>query len=292
MTALLKNITPFLSKVLPIGAALKGLSQSSPKMSEFILNSLSTGYTAEEVVSFIRDQLMPEGQKIERQRLESSRLLPEEKLSLKGKREADQLPQAIGAGIGLASGIGGLVASNQPQGIPLPGAGMRNPSQPPPPPPPNAIGQQAPQGLPSLGAAPQKPSNPIQMGPTQPGAAIQMGMGNQNQANPINSGLAPFDFLAQYSPDLAKQVLKYIQNGYPADAVGTLVKGTKNYSQIVKQIEKDNKIDFNTLLLQLFKNNGNPTQNQQQQQSSGLTPEQKAKFDEALKGFMGAIGGK
>jgi len=112
MTALIGRALPFLNKLIPAGLAVKGLSKINPKLSNFISSSISAGYTSENVIDYLRDRMSSEGDKMEHNRLErnenSGNLSSQEQVALAKRKQEGKFGKALGAGIGLATGLGGL----------------------------------------------------------------------------------------------------------------------------------------------------------------------------------------
>jgi hypothetical protein len=280
MTSAISKILPFLSRAIPASFALKGLSNINPSISDFVVNSFSAGYAADEVLGFLRNKFEPESEKQERSRLENLQApLPEEKIALTKKRQGEQIPNLIGTGIGLGAGIAGLAQSNQSQGIPLPGAGQQAQAQPPPSPAPQAVGQQQRQGLPNLPTAQQPPTQPIQMGPVQPGAPIRMGMNTP---------------VAQIAPKLHQFIEHQIMQGHSPVEVGNAAQNISEFKGDVKKVEKKLKADWPTIVnalygqryKQMFKPPGQ--EESQRQNALGKFNKKKSMMDEERERFNGA----
>jgi hypothetical protein len=112
MTALLTRALQLLNKLVPAGMAIKGLSKIDPKLSNFVTNALGAGYTADNVVEYLRERFAAPGQTMEKNRLEEQAqkgsLTPEEKISHNKRKQEGMIPTAIGTAVGLATGLGGL----------------------------------------------------------------------------------------------------------------------------------------------------------------------------------------
>ena len=63
----MNQLLPLLSRFLPAGLAVKGISKVNPRIGSFITNAATAGYTADSIMDFLRDRFQPEGQKIEKQ---------------------------------------------------------------------------------------------------------------------------------------------------------------------------------------------------------------------------------
>jgi hypothetical protein len=61
--AILNKIIPFLSKYIPFGLALKGISKVEPRLGKFIQGSINQGHAAEEVMDFVREKITPSEEK-------------------------------------------------------------------------------------------------------------------------------------------------------------------------------------------------------------------------------------
>lgn len=101
------SILPFLSKYLPIGIALKGLSKVNPKVRDFIVDSTTLGYGGDQILEYLRGQLGSPDE--EKERLESGdpNLRPDELASLEKTKQREAPGKAIQKGLSLATGLAG-----------------------------------------------------------------------------------------------------------------------------------------------------------------------------------------
>ncbi len=124
-----------LNKLIPTGLAIKGLSKIDPRLSNFISNAGLAGYSADSVLDYLRTRLNP-GQAQSEKELEagaaSGGLHPEQKVSLKKRREENAIGKGLAGAIGLATGLGSLSGNESMQ---------RSSQQPPPIPPPELQSQ-------------------------------------------------------------------------------------------------------------------------------------------------------
>ena len=115
MTSLITRAVPFLNKLIPFGMASKGLSKIDPRFGKFIQTSLASGYTADEVMDFIRNKFSNDYEN----ELESkeNRLRPDQKATLEQLRQQGRTVKGIQTLATLGTGIGGGLASmpNEPE---------------------------------------------------------------------------------------------------------------------------------------------------------------------------------
>lgn len=108
---MIAQMMPFLSRYLPAGLAIKGISKVNPKLADFITTATSAGYTADSIIDFLRSRTETQGIKSERQRLQEGAtqgtLRPDEMSNL--QRLTDQGPSKLIAG-GIGTGLGGAAA--------------------------------------------------------------------------------------------------------------------------------------------------------------------------------------
>ena len=115
---MINKIVPFLSKYLPAGLAVKGISKINPKLGDFITTAASAGYASDSILDFLRDKIEPQGIKQERQRLQNtSDLRPDEMGNLQKLNDqgySKTIPSAIGLGAGALASMGGNIPNQQP----------------------------------------------------------------------------------------------------------------------------------------------------------------------------------
>ncbi len=181
MTALISRAIPFLSKYIPFNIASKGLKKIDPRFGNFIESSVASGYTANEIMDFIREKIGHP----EKDALESKKSLrPDEKASLERLRQQERpikaLQGAASLGLGVAGGLLGMGMGDEqgdaiaPDEI-LPAQnqiGFQSPNQ---------IGNQPQQSLPSPEQAGYEQQAPIPNGPIEMGASKNAMMKAQKQ---------------------------------------------------------------------------------------------------------------
>lgn len=121
MTAnLFSRMIPLLHKAIPAGLALKGLSKVNPNLSNFATTALSSGYAADQILDYLRGRIGMSGDSEETERLENSgrALRPDEKRSLKKRKQNEAGKNIATAAIGAATGLAGMQrnAPNENQG--------------------------------------------------------------------------------------------------------------------------------------------------------------------------------
>lgn len=115
MTAnLFSRMIPLLHKAIPAGLALKGLSKVNPNLSNFATTALSSGYAADQILDYLRDRIGMSGDTEETERLENSgrALRPDEKRSLKRRKQNEVGKNVATAAIGAAAGLAGMPRSS------------------------------------------------------------------------------------------------------------------------------------------------------------------------------------
>lgn len=275
---IISRAIPFLSKVLPIGMAVKGLEKIDPRLGAFMSGAFGAGYTSEQVLDFLRDKFQnPENLGV-KNRLEQGSaqgtLRPDEKASLKSIREAQQIPNAIGSaitgGAAIAGGLGALKNLKDSQSAI---GGAISPSQ--------ILGPEA--QSPAQISGP--PNRPLLGGPS---AQAKPGAPTQSPKQPIQpspgiptGGATPFDFLAQYNPHLAQTLLLNVQHGIPPEKAALNLKNVQQFQRDIDQIENDVGTSFEDFVSQAFgggrKNASKSTQAQKstaQQSQQGMHGQQ------------------
>lgn len=105
---MLNRIIPLLSKYVPTALAFKGIQKVSPKLKDFATSSIASGYTADQVIGYLRSRVSGE-------RNEEFGQRPEEQASKAQVENSKQLPNALqtGAALGGAAlgGLGGAAIS-------------------------------------------------------------------------------------------------------------------------------------------------------------------------------------
>lgn len=105
---MLSRIIPLLSKYIPTALAFKGIQKVSPKLKNFATNAVASGYTADQVIGYLRSSVSGE-------RNEEFGQRPEEQASKAQVENSKQLPNALqtGAALGGAAlgGLGGAALS-------------------------------------------------------------------------------------------------------------------------------------------------------------------------------------
>lgn len=232
MTAVLSKLLPYLSKALPVGAAIKGLTNANPKLANFVYSSLGAGYTTEQVIEYLRNRFGSPADQREKNRLESKVApLPEEKGALQKRQQEEKIPLALGAAVGLGTGLSGL--SNPSGPMPIPGSGM---------------GQQPPQQQ-NLPAPQRQLPAPPQQGMQTPFPSPQ---GSPTPQQPAQAPNSSFQYLSQYSKELPQFIFSALNKGKSLEHTVALVKKSAKFGKAVDKIESDTKTDFLNLLENIF----------------------------------------
>lgn len=228
MTALIARALPFFNKFIPAGIAVKGLSKIDPRLSAFAQNSLAAGYTAENVIDYLRDRMSPEGDKMESQRLETGasrgNLTSQEEAALGKRRQEGGLGKMIGAGVGLATGLGSL-AGSQEQPTPPPFRGNPTPPEVP-------LGERQ--------AFNEERATELEQGYNENQQQVQGQSGQQIQ-NPIE----------QMAPALHQFILKSLSQGQNPQAALALAK-IQGFDKMISQISKSIGIDLFNAIDQIY----------------------------------------
>ncbi len=212
MSALITRALPFLSKLIPPAIAIKGLSKVDGRLGSFVQNAITAGYTTENIMDYLRDRMQVPGDKMERQRLESSKnLTSQERAALSKRQQEDKLGSLIGVGAGLIGGVAGMVPKSPPA-MAAP-AGRASP-----PPVPNAaiapgLEEKATELENNFKQMQQPKSMPQQQMPQQ---AAQQAPMNMSQ---MSANLNPLELL---TPDLHNHIVSEISKGRkPFEALHT-----------------------------------------------------------------------
>ncbi len=118
---MLNKILPLLNKALPVGLAIKGLGKIDPRLSNFASGAFGAGYTADQVIDFLRTSFENPGEKGVRkgldQRAAQGTARPDELAAKKRIGQTDLPYDLLKGGAALAGGLGAI------QGL---GAGEQN----------------------------------------------------------------------------------------------------------------------------------------------------------------------
>lgn len=274
MASLLTRAVPFLNNLIPAGLAVRGISSINPRLANFVTTSLSSGYTADNIMEYLRDKIGSPSEEEEREGLKSrvaSGMARPDELKAARNRKQNELGKTVGStAIGLTAGLMGSAPQVQ---LPLPGAGM--------------VGQQQP--------SPHPPKAPQQQAIQNPSAPTQKQIGGPQ--------FGPFDYLSQFDPSLSQFVEQHLGQGKTPRGAAILAKRSQSFGKLVSSIEEYTKLDFDKLLESLFKDikitpNVNPQGKQeaaqafnqrpkpvnpQPQQNTGQSPGDKALMDAASK---------
>lgn len=108
---MITKVFPFLNKLIPSSLAFKGLSKINPKIGKYLSAVTAAGYSADEALSYLREQLG--GQEPDQS------LRPDEQAANSRVNQSKQIPQALGkaAQIGAGAAGYGLAASALPEVI-------------------------------------------------------------------------------------------------------------------------------------------------------------------------------
>lgn len=115
---LLSKAIPLLNKYVPSALAVKGLSKIDSRLGTFIQNAISSGYTTDTVLDFLRSSIQSPGDKREMQNLESmsasGNIHPEQQRSLQKRQGEEAIGKGISTVAGLSGGLSGLGSETQP----------------------------------------------------------------------------------------------------------------------------------------------------------------------------------
>jgi len=115
---ILSRVTPLLNKYVPPALAIKGLSKLDNNLGSFIQNAISTGYTTDSVLDFLRGTLQSPGDRKEMKMLEgmeeSGNIHPEQQRSLNIRKGQETIGKGVSALSGLAGGLAGIIPSQEP----------------------------------------------------------------------------------------------------------------------------------------------------------------------------------
>jgi len=70
--ALSSKIVPFLSDLIPVDLAVKGISKINPKLGDFLKRGMAQGLNAKDGLNFLREQLSPKKEKKESEMAQSA----------------------------------------------------------------------------------------------------------------------------------------------------------------------------------------------------------------------------
>lgn len=254
------NIDPLLNNLLPAALAVKGISKLNPKFQSFITSALAAGYSADQALDYLRSQINPEGQQEQEQDLRRAaargNARPDELAALQEIGRED-LPADIFGGVAklgaaalggkLGAGLGRKGAISPYQVLPPESAAMQLPAPAQRP----QIGMQE-RGF-TMKPSPPTPQGPIAGAAPPPRAQLPGPTGMVPSGGEVaGGGLTPFDFLAQYDPNLAQTMLYNIQNGLPPDKAAKVAKGATIFHDPIKEIEEDTGETFEEFIQRLF----------------------------------------
>lgn len=244
MSPLLARAVPLLNKLIPSSLAVKGLSKINPKLATFVTDSLAAGYTADNVLDYLRNRLTSSGEQMEKQRLEgASSLTPQERNILHKRNQEAGAGKLAATAIGLGTGLSGLARdeeqdqSMQTQGAQSPQMLQRQ--QPP------AFSQQPP-------ALPQKPQTPSNRNSAE-----------FNALNQPQQSIHPLQAFEMNYPVLAQGLFDTIQQGVGPGEAAKILKNSTALGSQVKQVEKDTGRKFVDYVAELFRGNQQPEQGRQ-----------------------------
>lgn len=255
MSPLIARAVPFLNKLIPSSLAVKGLSKINPKLATFVTDSLAAGYTADNVLDYLRNRLVSSGEQMEKQRLEgASSLTPQERNILHKRNQEAGAGKLASTAIGLGAGLSGLGGeeeqSMQTQGAQSPQMLQRQ--QPP------AFSQQPP-------ALPQQQ-------PQQPQAPSNRNSAEFNAFTQPQQGRHPLQVFEMNYPVLAQGLFDTIQQGVGPEEAANILKKSTALGKQVKQVEKDTGRKFVEYVTELFRGMQQPGQGMQQQSPQQMQP--------------------
>lgn len=116
---ILSKAIPLLNKYVPPALAIKGLSKIDNRLSSFIQDSLTAGYTTDAVIDFLRSSIQNPADKNEIRNLESmeasGNIHPEQQRSLQKRQGEEAIGKGISTVAGIAGGLAGLPQGNNQQ---------------------------------------------------------------------------------------------------------------------------------------------------------------------------------
>ena len=241
MAAIISRVLLLLNKLVPASIAVKGLSKVNPKMASFVTDSLAAGYTADNVIEYLRTRLTSSGEQMEKSRLEnSSSLTPQEKNNLQKRKTESGLGTAAAGAIGLATGLGGLASGEQSEEVAQPQQ-AQNPSKPPIPSRPLNVkppsGGLSASGFPIPQSQPQPQNKP----------ASPMPQNSQAQSQPQQQNV-----IAQYSPALYKFLSEKIASGTKPHVAAFQALDNKSLKAAARKLEQDSGMAFSDVVLSEF----------------------------------------
>jgi hypothetical protein len=98
---MISRILPLLNRLIPQGIAMKGLSKLNPRIGSFLTNATAAGYSANEVMDFLRQQTGIES---------SEGLRPDEAAAATRVQQGKAIPRAIGTAAKVGLGASGIAA--------------------------------------------------------------------------------------------------------------------------------------------------------------------------------------
>lgn len=258
MTALIGRLVPFLNKLIPSSLAIKGISKIDSGLGRFVQNALTVGYTADNVIDYLRNKVVPSGEDLERKRLlsrqQSGKARPDETTALLNQREPDSGKKALSVAAGIGAGLMGLKG-----GVPSEQEGEQSSPQSASPPPP--VYDRTPlQSSGIQGVQKEEMRNKMarvsgsRFGDNaQPQETSADATGKPAMTSQLGEGMDPLDVLSDYSPQLARIIGMKIQHGsLPKDAAIVLKHNPGALKKIIDKIESDTHENFEDLIERIF----------------------------------------
>lgn len=274
MTALISRALPFLSKYIPFNIASKGLKKIDPRFGNFIESSVASGYTANEIMDFIRQKIGHP----EREALENKKSLrPDEKASLERLRQQERPVKAAQGALALGAGVaGGLLGMGGGEGSQSVNPDQVLPAE-------NQQGQlgyQPQQSLPSPEQAGYEQQAPIPTGPVEMGASKNAVMKSRppQQKQPtmsqqMNQEIQGIEqaIKAIDSSAIGQYIRKAVQSGVDPMTIAAQIAGRKTSE--AAQLEKLSGIGIDELIQEYVSRlTGGKAAQQQGSQQGQLSP--------------------
>lgn len=238
MSSLLKSGLSFLSKFVPVGLAIEGLEKTNPQIKSFLSGALAAGYTANEALDFLRQQVSSD-----QPEQDPDTLRPDEKAGLARKKQEEAPSKALqAAGTLAAAGLGGVGASalTRAAATAAPEAAKTVTEQS------NTTEKAAQSGSGLNAQAIRKQAE--QMQPSQAQQTAQQTAQTAAKAVPETA----FDVLLDQEPELANAIDAATNKGMSIDEAVAAVKANKKLMNAVNRVESKTGQDLASVLKQIL----------------------------------------